>query len=175
MHVLRIAALAAVLLAAWTTGAVAQESSSQTVAATGTIFRPIVLEKNSDLSFGTVVRPTAGSGTVVIDPLTGDRTITGQGALLGGATPPSRAAFTVTGEGGQTLSITVPPTLVMTRSGGAETITVDLSPSAVGGTLSSALANEGTLNFGVGAEVPISNTTASGEYTGAFTVTVQYN
>jgi hypothetical protein len=70
--------------------AFAQASASQPTEATGTIFQPILLAKNSDLSFGTVVRPISGTGTVTIAAADGQRALTGAGALLN--TGPNAAA-----------------------------------------------------------------------------------
>ncbi|MET0273329.1 MAG: DUF4402 domain-containing protein [Phenylobacterium sp.] len=174
---LMLGAMGAALALGLAGQACAQNSSQQTTTATGTIFQPIQLAKNSDLSFGTVVRPAAGSGTVFIANANGARTLTGSGALL--ATGPNatagRAAYTVTGEGGQTFSITVPANFNMTRTGGSETIQVTLTPTATTGTMSSTLGNTGTATFGVGGSMPVADTTASGAYVGTFNVIVAYN
>lgn len=167
-------ALAAALGAVATAGpALAQSSSSGTVASTSTIFQPIVLAKSADLEFGTIVRPVSGSGSVVIDATTGQRTLTGQGALIGASA--SRAAFNVGGEGGQAFTITVPGAMTMTRSGGSETVSVALTPSVTGGVLSGAPGGAGSATFGVGGQIPVSNSTAAGAYAGSFLVTVAYN
>lgn len=173
-----LAAGAAALAVSATAGAAcAQASASAATNSTGTIFQPILLAKNSDLSFGTVVRPISGTGTVTIDATTGNRTLNGQGALLnsGPNATAARATYTVTGEGGQTFAITVPATFNMTRSGGSDTLQVTLTPTATSGTLSGALGATGTSTFGVGGAIPISNTTASGAYSGTFNVIVNYN
>ncbi len=175
---IRLLAIAAIAVSGVSSAALAQASSSQTTTSTGTIFQPIVLAKNTDLSFGTVVRPAAGSGTVVIAAADGARSLTGSGALItgpGSQSAPGRATYGVTGEGGQAFSITVPANFNMTRSGGAETLAVTLTSTATTGTLSGALGSSGTLAFGVGGSIPIANTTATGAYTGTFQVTVQYN
>ena len=175
---IRNALIIAALASAVATGALAQATSSQTTTSTGTIFQPIVLAKNSDLSFGTVVRPAASTGTVVIAAADGARTLTGAGALItgpGSQATPGRATYTVTGEGGQAFSITVPANFNMTRVGGSETLAVTLTSTATSGTLSGALGSAGTLAFGVGGSIPLANTTATGAYTGTFQVTVQYN
>lgn len=155
----------------------AQASASQATQSTVTVFRPITLTKNTDLSFGTVVRPATGSGTITISQTDGSRSLSGSGALLstGPNASPGRATYTVNGEGGQTFSISVPANFNMTRSGGSETITVVLTPTATTGTLSNALGQAGSSTFGVGGQIPINDTTASGAYTGSFTTTVAYN
>lgn len=155
--------------------AVAQGSAQQSVAGTGTIFQPIVLSKVTDLEFGTVVRPLAGSGTVAVDPATGQRSIVGQGFLVSSGATPTRAAFTVAGEGAQTFSINVAPSLTLTRSGGSETLNVNLTPSAATGTLAGPAGSTGTASFGIGGQLPVSSATTVGAYSGTFTVTVAYN
>lgn len=158
--------------------ALAQASSTAPTPVSGTIFQPIVLTKTTDLSFGTVVRPAAGSGVVTIAASDGARTLTGDGALITGPSfqaASGRATYGVVGEGGQTFSINVPANFNMTRSGGSQTILVTLTPTATTGTLSSTLGAPGTASFGVGGSIPISNATATGQYLGSFSVTAQYN
>lgn len=175
-----IAAVVAAAAAGLGSSAWAQATASQPTTATVTIFRPITLTKNTDLSFGTVVRPVTGSGTVTVSEVDGARSLSGSGALLNTGAPATQAAagratYTVNGEGGQTFSISVPANFNMTRTGGSETITVILTPSSTTGLLSNALGQAGTASFGVGGQIPISSSTAGGAYTGAFTTTVAYN
>jgi hypothetical protein len=168
--------LAANVILAMTAGpAFAQASASQVVTGTGSIFLPIVLAKDTDLEFGTVSRPAVGSGAVTVDPSTGERSLSGQGALLDTGPSASRAAFTVSGEGSQTFSITVPPSMTMIRAGGAESIPVSLTPSATSGVLAGSAGGAGSATFGVGGELPVSSATTLGAYTGSFAVTVAYN
>ncbi len=166
-------------LAACGASSVAHAQASASVSATGsvTIFRPITLAKNTDLSFGTLVRPGSGSGTVVIAQADGARTFTGTVALLstGPNAAAGRATYTVNGEGGQTFSITVPANFTMTRTGGAETIVVTLAATSPTGTLNNALGAAGSATFGVGGTMPVTSTTATGAYTGTFSTTVAYN
>lgn len=173
------AAAAASLMGAGTV-AHAQASASQSTTSSVTIFRPITLTKDSDLSFGTIVRPLVGSGTITISEVDGSRALTGSGALLNTGAPntqasPGRATYTVNGEGGQTFGITVPATFDMTRAGGSETIQVVLTPSSTTGLLSNSLGQAGSTTFGVGGAIEIDASTAGGAYSGAFTTTVNYN
>jgi hypothetical protein len=171
-----ILAAAATLAMAGT--AHAQASASQTTNASATIFRPITLTKNTDLRFGTVVRPATGSDTVNIAAADGARTMTSGNAVgLASGTAPGRATFTVAGEGGQAFSIAVPANFQMTRAGGSETLTITLAATATSGTLTGALGDtaSGSASFGVGGSMPITNTTASGAYSGSFVTTVAYN
>lgn len=173
----RIAAIAVLAALGGAQAAHAQATASQTAGGTGTVFRPIVVTKNTDLSFGGIIRPLAGSGTVTIDPATGDRTVDGNAAGLGSGQggAPTQATFTVGGEGGQTFSISVPANVTMTRDGGSETLVATLTPTATSGTLSNSLGANGAASFGVGGVLPVTNATVSGSYAGAFVVTVEYN
>jgi len=178
MNLLRTLLIGAARAATVGTAALAQASSTVATPASGTIFQPIVLTKTTDLSFGTVVRPATGSGVVTIAASDGARTLTGSGALITGPgfqAASGRATYGVVGEGGQAFSINVPANFNMTRTGGAETIQVTLTPTATTGTLSSTLGTQGTASLGVGGSIPVSNTTATGQYLGSFSVTVQYN
>lgn len=136
------------------------------------VFRPIAMAKTSDLSFGRVVRPPSGGATISIAAATGARTTTAGGLV---STPtPSRAAFTITGEGAQTVSIAVPTSFSMTS--GANTLTVTTATNAAGApALSGALGASGTYSFGVGGSVAITSATPPAAYTGSFSVTAQYN
>ncbi|RAK56813.1 DUF4402 domain-containing protein [Phenylobacterium deserti] len=171
------AAFAVLASAALAAEAHAQAQASQTTSSTATIFQPIQLAKNSDLSFGNIVRPISGNGTVTIDPANGARSASGPLAIIntGPNATPGRASYTVTGEGGQNFSITVPASFNMTRQGSADTIQVTLSSTAGAGTLSGVLGTTGTSTFGVGGTIPVTNGTASGAYAGTFVVTVAYN
>ena len=136
-----------------------------------TVLRQLSISKTQDLVFGVVSTPTAGNGTVTIDPASGVRTTVG---AVGFGTPtPTQATFAVTGEGGQAFSVTIPATFQMT---GPQAMTVTTSNSA-GATplLSGALGSQGNFNFGVGGQIAVNSTTPIGSYTGNFTVTVAYN
>jgi hypothetical protein len=135
------------------------------------VIRSIAIAKTSDLVFGRVVKPQSGAGSVTIDATTGARTMSGADSL--DSPTPSRAAFNVTGEGGQMFSVTVPATFTMT----GPTAMVVTTSSSVGGTamLSSTLGSAGSLAFGVGGSAPINASTLNGDYSGSFTVTVAYN
>lgn len=157
--------------------ALAQTSSNQSVTGTMTVYQPITLTKTSDLSFGTVMRPASGNGTVYINKTSGARTVDGAASLVanGPNAAPARAAFTVTGESGLNFSITVPQSFDMLRSGGGGSVQVMLDPTASGGQLTGNTNGAGTFAFGVGGQVLLSNGTPTGAYSGTFTVSVAYN
>lgn len=170
-----VRALPALCLA---TAALPAAAQSATGAGSITLIRPLTVTKNTDMAFGTIVRPatSAGNGTVAVTAAaTTARSVTGDVVALA-STSASAAKFTLDGEGGQSVSVTVPATFTMTSGANSLTVTTsnDLgSPSSV--TLDSSLGSAGTKVFYVGGSVPIANDTATGAYSGSFTVTASYN
>ena len=156
---------------AWAAESPATPSNGAVGRFQATIIRSIAIAKTSDLVFGRIAKPVIGLGTVTIDATSGARTTTGAQGL--DSPTPTRAAFNVTGEGGQTFTVTVPATFQMT---GPRTMTVTTSSSAGGSpTLGGALGAQGSLAFGVGGSISVDATTPPGDYSGSFTVTVAYN
>jgi Domain of unknown function (DUF4402) len=150
----------------------AQSTASANATGSTTIVRPITLTKTADLAFGRIVKPTSGSGTVTMAD-SADTVAAASGAIALTGITTSRAKFTIDGEGGQAVSVSVPATLTMTK--GADTITVTLDPdlgSSV--TLSNALAAAGSASLNVGGNFTLPSAQATGLYTGSFTVTVAY-
>jgi hypothetical protein len=151
---------------------------AQSATGTGsiTVVRPLTVTRNADLRFGTVVRPTTGSGTTVIDA-GGARSVTGGVVALSSGDVPQAAQFTIAGEGAQSLSVTIPATFSIANQ--TETLTVttssDLTGAAAAQTLSGAIGSAGSLVVNVGGSVPITSTTPTGLYTGTFTVSAAYN
>jgi hypothetical protein len=129
------------------------------------------MEKTSDLAFGRIVRPSSGSSTVAIDADTGVRSIDGNGVLLSGSF--SRAAYSVEGEGGQTVSLSLSP-LVLAGPEDSDPITVTLAKSDDTAVLSGSLGGDGSASFQVGGSFAVTSTTATGAYSGTFTATVAY-
>jgi hypothetical protein len=173
---IRFAAAAAALAAVAFAAPAMAQSASTTGQGSITIVRPLTVTKNADLKLGTVVRPASGSGTVVVSAA-GVRSVTGGVVGLSTGDTPQAAQFTVDGEGGQSVSVTIPATFSMAN--GSDTLTVTTSNSLTGSaasqTLSNALGSAGSLNFRVGGSVPVASTAATGVYTGTFTVSAAYN
>lgn len=173
-RLMKIAA-AVVALSAFAAPAFAQNSATASTTGSVKIIQPLSLAKDTDLAFGSVVKPTTGSNTVAISASNGDRALSGGGDAALAPSTSGRATYTVTGEGGQTFSISAPSSFDMTRQGGSETLTVTLTKSAATGTLSGSLGSSGTATFGVGGSFAVASTTATGSYSGTFDVTVAYN
>ncbi len=166
---------AALMVSAVAAPALAQ-SSSTTGAGSITVIRPLTITKTADLKFGTVVRPATGSGTVAVSAA-GARAVSGGVVGLNSGDTPAAAAFSVAGEGGQAVSVTIPASFSMAN--GTDTLTVTTSASLTGSAssqvLSNALGSAGSLAFTVGGSVPVASTTPTGAYSGTFTVSAAYN
>lgn len=143
--------------------------------AIATVFRPITITMTSNLAFGAVSRPFAGNGLVTLDAATGEVTVSGQGVQeMPGIAAPASAAYTVNGEGGQTFSISVPPSFVMVGPGGNLTVTTTSTAGTIQ-SFSGALGSAGSYAFKVGGSFPLTATTPTGAYSGTFDVVVNYN
>jgi len=139
---------------------------------TATVFRPIALAGTADLVFGTITCPRSGTGSVTLDPATGERQLTGDGVIAIGSSP-HRATYMVSGEGGQTFSVTVPSSFTM--NGPGDTIVVTLTTTASGAqTLDGSLGSAGSASFGVGGSFSLPSTKSGGTYSGTFVVSVAY-
>lgn len=142
--------------------------------ATAVVFRPIGLELTSNLAFGNISIPSSGSGSVTIDPATGIRTTEGTGVQALNLPAPSRAAFTLRGEGGSTVSIAVPETIEMSGPGG----TVEVKVDTVGDgdvNLSSSPGSEAVHYIYLGGTIEVNSGLVAGNYSGNFTITASYN
>ena len=160
--------------------ALAGTSDSTTGALSGTIIRPILVTANQSLEFGTIVRPNAGSGTVTLTNA-GGLSVTGTGAIALPSSHPQAAMFTVSGEGGQTFSLTVDSTVTLTNaapSGGTLVVSTTndagcTATCALGGTVGQT--TSATLSFHVGGTFAVSSTTPTGSYSGTLNAVVSYN
>ncbi len=145
--------------------------ASATANATATIIAPIAITNSSALAFGNIAVSATNPGTVTVAP-DGTRT------ALNGATLPvvagtvGAATFTVTGEGTSSYAITLPATAVTLTGGGGGTMTVDTFTSTPSGTGTLAA---GTQTVTVGGTLHVGAAQTPGNYTGSFTVTVNYN
>lgn len=154
--------------------------------ATASIVQPAMITSSQDLMFviSSFSAPTtttkmtsttarAGSGSTGA-PLS--QIATGS---LGGAVPAlARATFVVAGDAGQSISVTVPDAVDLTREGGVETAVLTTEDSLGDGPqfLGGDFATTGTLSFNVGGQVTLASATvAPGTYNGIIAVIAQYN
>lgn len=158
--------------------ACAQASATQPTTSSVTVYQPIQVSKQSDLSFGVVVRPAtaAGNGSVSISAVDGTRSVTNGVTAVNTTPAATRAAFTITGEGGAAYSVSIPAQVTMLS--GSNSIVVSLTTtydSATSPKLGNSLGTTGTATFGIGGSIPITSTTPSGAYSVVFNTTVSYN
>jgi len=164
---------AAALAATFVTPAFAQDSDSADANGSTTIIQPLTIAKDADLSFGRIVKPTTGTGTVAIAN-SSDSVTAGSGAVALTDIPTSRAKFTIDGEGGQGITITVPADFDLDN--GTDTITVTLDADRpASDALSGSVGGDGTRALNIGGSFDLPDDVSTGEYTGQFTVTVAYN
>lgn len=164
-----------------TSGFYAYVSPVSTTPTTGTsgnfsavVSRPIGLTGSPSLVFGVVTKPTNGSGSVSLNPSNNTRVVGGSGAT-GVSTPaPERASYTVTGEGGQAISVAVPNKFDMNGPAG-QNIEVTLINSGLPNALSNTAGSQGTATFHVGGTFTTNANMSVGDYSGVYNVTAQYN
>ncbi|MEY4474042.1 MAG: hypothetical protein RL671_2346 [Pseudomonadota bacterium] len=149
-------------------------ANSLSQSATASVVRALSITKTADLDFGRLVAPSAGSGLVSLDQATGQVSVTGIDAGALPAPSPSVARFAVSGEGGQSITVSVPSSLTLTGPGGSIQVTTSANVSGAQ-TLSGSMGSAGALAVRVGGSYPISAATQKGTYSGSFTVMVQYN
>ena len=151
-------------------GGQACAQTSQSATGSITVVQPVLnVAKNSDLNFGSVIRPTSGSGTISIDANSGN--VTASNLAMASGSTPTAANFTVTGQPNANISVTYPNSVTLNRSGGSESLTIYLQSSMGGGQIGSG----GTVQFNIGGQVTLASSTVIGAYSNSFTVTVAYN
>ena len=148
----------------------AQAAASATATATAEIIPPIsinLLIGGGALQFGQIVANSGG--TVVVAP-DSSRTFTGSVEVIPTSVH-TAAAFMVSGNAGNTFSITLPSSAVITS--GANTMNVDAFTSNPSGT--GTLDLSGSKNLNVGGTLHVSAGQPVGHYAGTFSVSVAYN
>lgn len=137
--------------------------------ATATVTRGLGLSSSGTLNFGTLIKPTSGTGTADVDPDQGAYHNTN--IIATPSSTPSRVVFTATGQPSTAISVNVPHDFYISTPGGAK---LDVTLSSNAGS-SETLNSAGSYTFGVGGSINVSSTTLSGVYSGAFVVSVCYN
>ena len=155
--------------------AFAQATSTTTGNGAVKIITPISVSETQPLNFGTLVRPGSAATATIAATAAGAPGGTATRITTDGNTPTS-GHFQVTGEDTYSFAITVPSTLTLTRTGGAETIAVTLTGSDATGVLGTTNSTTaGQANYYVGGSLSVDNTTVVGAYTGTYTTSVAYN
>ena len=168
---LRMASLGATVAALTLTAApaiAAPVSASTSANATARIIKPLTIEKQTDLDFGDIT--VWGTGTATMSA-TGAINCPGGGTTLVCAASGTPAEFTVKGTNNQVVTVSMPAAVSLTTVGSTDTLSLALTNP---GTLT--LSNSGqtgtALKFGGSMTIP--QDTDDGQYTGTFSVTVNY-
>lgn len=140
---------------------------------TAKVIRPIDIAKTADLQFGSVTRPSTGTGSLTLTPA-GEASVTGTNVLRFPSPAATAAAFTISGEGGQAVTVSVPSTVTLSGTAGSVVATTSATGSGAQ-VLSGSTGSAGSVQVKVGGTIPLSGTSAIGTFTGTLAVTVQYN
>ncbi|HMO74030.1 MAG TPA: DUF4402 domain-containing protein [Sphingopyxis sp.] len=146
--------------------------------ASATVVRPNTLVKTDDLDFGSLISGATG-GTVTINPVTNARTTTGGVTAVGN--DGQRARFQGTG-GLILIIVTGSNSVTLTRAGGGATaMTASLTRAMANGsggiTLlapTATLLPSGVQTYYVGGTLTVPANQPEGDYSGTFTLTVNY-
>ena len=175
------AALASAVVLGGSGLAVNTYAAVATSTATSTVIAPIGITAPVVLSFGKFAPGAGGSVTI---SNSGART--GAGVILSNtASTQTAARFDVTGEGSSTYAITHSGVTELTGISGAALVlpsvmalakTSDLTGADVtAGNVATGTLTAGVQSIYVGGTLTVGATQAAGDYTGAVTVTVEYN
>jgi len=153
------------------TAASASGSVTATATASVTILAPVTLQNTQGLDFGAVTKPAnAGVNTVTLDAASSNVTLSGSGDGAHAAGSVSAARFSLIGQAGITYSTT--QSLSFAQAG-LDHVTVS-APVAGNGALGVIPAG-GVQELRFGGAFQVSAATPVQAYTGALTVTVDYN
>jgi Mat/Ecp fimbriae major subunit len=141
------------------------QAATASATATAKILTQVTVTKTADLDFGTIAIGTSG-GTVTVGN-TDNRTC---GAGLVCSATVTSAKFSIAGAASQAVGISADSSVTLNRVGGGASMSATLATSAATATLSAA----GASTFAVGGVLTVGGTQASGDYSGAFNVTVNY-
>ncbi|MDC0949127.1 DUF4402 domain-containing protein [Gammaproteobacteria bacterium] len=130
------------------------------------IVAPLQISSASALYFGTIAPSLTSADTVVVTPA-GAKSCGEELTCL--TEDHTAASFNVTGEPDASYTIEIPDSVNISNGAGGLMEISDFSGSKSSGTLIS-----GADNFNVGGTLAVAANQASGEYTGTFTVAVEY-
>ncbi|MEM8616153.1 MAG: DUF4402 domain-containing protein [Pseudomonadota bacterium] len=163
MNRIKTLALAAAIAAILPAQSLAAEVSSD---AGAKIIAPLQIANSTALYFGTVAPSLTAADDVVVSAA-GGKTCGSELTCL--TNDHTAAAFMVTGEADKTYTISLPSSVTIANGAGG-TMSIDqFTGSKAGGTLVS-----GTDTFTVGGTLNVAANQATGEYTGTFVVSVDY-
>jgi hypothetical protein len=129
--------------------------------------RPIKIDIDTELDFAAAAHTDIGSGTIVLDPRTGQRQFSG---LVGLSGPALRGTVTITGEPFRRLTIDMPTIISLNSTMGAKAditdVRTNLSPDPMIGA-------NGTLVFSFGGKLSVRDG-AAGEFHGRIQIKADY-
>lgn len=152
------------------------QAADTNVTVNAAIVRPNTLIKTDDLDFGTLISGPTG-GTITVNALTGARTTSGGVTPVGGGF--QRAVFQGTG-GIFLITVSGSTSVTLSRAGGgAAPMTASLVRAATtsgGGIalLGSTLLPSGVQTYYIGGTLTVPANQPEGDYSGTFTLTVNY-
>jgi hypothetical protein len=143
---------------------------TQTAAVKAKVLKPLTLEALRDLDLGTItLKPGSWSNATVGISRTGVFSCASANLICSG--PSSTARYKVAGSNKETAIITAPNVTLVNQSDPTKTLILVVdNPGQV--TLTSSGKQGST--FDLGGSITLDSTTASGDYTGTFNVTVDY-
>lgn len=158
--------------------AAAQASASSPARAEAIVLRPLSFFKVDDLHFGEIIPSTTAAGTVRLQP-NNNRTATGGIVLVNNLHQPAR--FTGLGTNNQQITISLQASSIFITGPGAQmrvrnfeigsTPTAILSTTPLRFRLNSVT---GAYNFPLGATLEVGANQAAGDYSGTFTIILNY-
>ena len=171
MKKLLISAGALTALALVSTPANAQVVASSQANAHARIVQPLTLTGVRDLNLGTIVLSGTGPYTDTVEITQAGVFSCGANVTCSGTT--QTAQYEATGTQGQTLTVSVSPTIALENQTNtlAPDLTLTVNPPAVGSVV---LDSAGEVTFDIGGSIEVSDTTADGVYLGTFDVEADY-
>lgn len=164
-----LAAGSAIALSALASSASASGIVSANAVASVTVVAPTTLTKTQDMAFGTVVKPSTGTNTIILDTLNGvTKTGAGDGSIVASTTTSAKFNITVVAATNYTTS----QTLTFVQPGLLNILAS--APVATTGTLGTIPAG-GTQEIRFGGQFDMNASTPAQAYTGTLAVTVTYN
>ena len=161
-------AIAAIIIAATSTSAFAQTSSTANGVAQAVVVGPLQLYHvaNAALNFGSFTASTGG--TVVVNPTSGAASFSGPTSVTG--VTPTADGFTVSGDPNRSFSITTGNGTIKDAANDSMAFTTALPAGVTSGTLS----GSGTGAFTVGGTLTVASAQPTGAYSGNYPVTITY-
>ncbi len=134
--------------------------------------RPLNVEQLEELAFGRITSDPSASGAVLIDPVSGNKTLLGGAVDLGGEH--SRAEFLITGEPEARFVITLPDQRKIKSEGSGGPGTATVTDFASHPERSAALGRNGRATVYLGATLKFKPGQPAGKYQSALDILVEY-